>query len=475
MYNPNQSKIITKRQIQGEFGANGGVTIPNTNTTNPTGSSNSYYCMYVTLVQTTLSGTQTVDGESPSNGDKILVPYQTDASENGIYTYSSSGAWERIDGLSSGNQITILGGTKQGTIWVVETPTFEIGTDNISIIENAISRKDSSFSGFDAVTSLMTSDIGLFQVSDNSIMSATVQDILDLVPSELPTGTTDLALVSWDASTSAYVERAKVRVDSNGKLLLNRTTGTGPTLDINQTVNGTVIVVDNSGVNNYMELKSSGAAAYTFGKAAMLVYQDLYVQNQKTIFFKELATNGSNYVAIKAPASLAGDTTYILPSADGTADQVMKTDGSGNLGWADAGGGFYDGFAVCTADESVTGNTLTDSAYLTVSLDATSTYLIRAVLYLDTNGSAQQPKGNFAYTGTIDYSGLKNYNGTYKSSITDSNALYTPTTSKGYLNELTGMITTTTSGTFKLKFANTYGTGTVYLRKGSILYYKKVL
>ena len=137
--------------------------------------------------------------------------------------------------------------------------------------------------------------------------------------------------------------------------------------------------------------------------------------------------------------------------------------------------GFYDGFAVCTADESVTGNTLTDSAYLTVSLDATSTYLIRAVLYLDTNGSAQQPKGNFAYTGTIDYSGLKNYNGTYKSSITDSNALYTATTSKGYLNELTGMITTTTSGTFKLKFANTYGTGTVYLRKGSILYYKKVL
>lgn len=48
--------------------------------------------------------------------------------------------------------------------------------------------------------------------------------------------------------------------------------------------------------------------------------------------------NGTNYVAIKAPASIAADVTWTLPDADGTADQVLKTDGSGVLGWATAGG-----------------------------------------------------------------------------------------------------------------------------------------
>ncbi len=48
--------------------------------------------------------------------------------------------------------------------------------------------------------------------------------------------------------------------------------------------------------------------------------------------------NGTNYVAFKAPASIAADVTWTLPNADGTADQVLKTDGSGALGWATAGG-----------------------------------------------------------------------------------------------------------------------------------------
>ena len=47
---------------------------------------------------------------------------------------------------------------------------------------------------------------------------------------------------------------------------------------------------------------------------------------------------GANYVGFEAPA-LTGDQIWVLPTADGSADQVLKTDGSGNLGWATAGGG----------------------------------------------------------------------------------------------------------------------------------------
>jgi hypothetical protein len=49
--------------------------------------------------------------------------------------------------------------------------------------------------------------------------------------------------------------------------------------------------------------------------------------------------NGTNYVALKAPDSIASNVTLTLPSADGTADQILKTDGSGNLSFADASGG----------------------------------------------------------------------------------------------------------------------------------------
>lgn len=48
--------------------------------------------------------------------------------------------------------------------------------------------------------------------------------------------------------------------------------------------------------------------------------------------------NGTNFVALKAPASITADVTFTLPATDGTADQVLKTDGSGNLAFATPGG-----------------------------------------------------------------------------------------------------------------------------------------
>ena len=47
-----------------------------------------------------------------------------------------------------------------------------------------------------------------------------------------------------------------------------------------------------------------------------------------------LKLNGSTsgYTAIDAPAS-AGSNTLVLPTSNGSANQVLKTDGSGNLSW----------------------------------------------------------------------------------------------------------------------------------------------
>jgi hypothetical protein len=56
--------------------------------------------------------------------------------------------------------------------------------------------------------------------------------------------------------------------------------------------------------------------------------------------------NGTNYVGFQAPASVTADLLWTLPAADGTADQVLKTDGAGALGWASAGGGGTGGVNV---------------------------------------------------------------------------------------------------------------------------------
>ena len=48
----------------------------------------------------------------------------------------------------------------------------------------------------------------------------------------------------------------------------------------------------------------------------------------------EATNNGTNYIGIQAPTTLAANTTYTLPSADGTSGQLLSTDASGTLSWA---------------------------------------------------------------------------------------------------------------------------------------------
>ena len=50
-----------------------------------------------------------------------------------------------------------------------------------------------------------------------------------------------------------------------------------------------------------------------------------------TVKFNEGTNNGTNFVGLKAPNTLATTTTFALPGADGSAGQFLKTDGAGNL------------------------------------------------------------------------------------------------------------------------------------------------
>ncbi len=75
-----------------------------------------------------------------------------------------------------------------------------------------------------------------------------------------------------------------------------------------------------------------------------------------------LKLNGSSsgYTAIDAPAS-AGSNTLVLPANNGTAGQVLSTDGNGTLTWVDntAAARYFYGYKNDGSNQDITSNTLT--------------------------------------------------------------------------------------------------------------------
>lgn len=59
----------------------------------------------------------------------------------------------------------------------------------------------------------------------------------------------------------------------------------------------------------------------------------LLLRNQRDLRLGEDTTNGSNYVALQAPASIASDYTLTLPADDGDSSEILGTNGSGALDW----------------------------------------------------------------------------------------------------------------------------------------------
>ena len=68
--------------------------------------------------------------------------------------------------------------------------------------------------------------------------------------------------------------------------------------------------------------------------------------------------DSSNWVGFKSPTTVTANKVWVLPAADGTAGQVLKTDASGNLGWVS--------ISVALGDETASASTyypLLQSAY----------------------------------------------------------------------------------------------------------------
>jgi hypothetical protein len=81
----------------------------------------------------------------------------------------------------------------------------------------------------------------------------------------------------------------------------------------------------------------------------------------------EGTSNGSDYITIKSPDSLAGIVTYTLPGTQGSSSSVLTNDGSGNLTWSS--GSANPVFTGIATFSDTTDNTLGDSNTGSVQID----------------------------------------------------------------------------------------------------------
>jgi len=105
------------------------------------------------------------------------------------------------------------------------------------------------------------------------------------------------------------------------------------TVDVNGgTIDGTNIGASSAGTGAFTTLAASGA---TDLNSTLAVSGNVSLDGSANeLRFYE----GANYVGFEAPA-LTGDQIWVLPAADGSASQVLTTNGSGTLSWATASSG----------------------------------------------------------------------------------------------------------------------------------------
>jgi hypothetical protein len=89
------------------------------------------------------------------------------------------------------------------------------------------------------------------------------------------------------------------------------------------------------GSNTQLQYNSSGS----FAGASGLVTDgsNLTINAQGDLRFAD--SDSSNWVAFQGASTIASNVTWTLPSADGSANQVLSTNGSGTLSWATVSGG----------------------------------------------------------------------------------------------------------------------------------------
>jgi hypothetical protein len=171
----------------------------------------------------------------------------------------------------------------------------------------------------------------------------------------LPENAYDQQITFVDNFGISIVELQDAYKNGNGVITLT----SGKNLDIDLASNANFTIVNGAGnvlsTDKNTSITNSGYS--------------INLQNQKEMRLSELATNGTNFTGFKAPASLAADVMYTMPSADGSAGQVLSTNASGTLSWVNPDAATAKMVLIKTSVGDIAANTsinITDAVTFTV-------------------------------------------------------------------------------------------------------------
>jgi hypothetical protein len=136
------------------------------------------------------------------------------------------------------------------------------------------------------------------------------------------------AIVNADISSSAAITGSKITTGTTSAVGVLQLT------DSTSSTSATTAATPNAVKTAYDLANTANTTANAaVEKAGDTMTGNLIIDNAKEVRFSEADSNGANYLALKAPASVTADITWTLPDGDGSANQFLKTDGSGNLSW----------------------------------------------------------------------------------------------------------------------------------------------
>jgi hypothetical protein len=202
--------------------------------------------------------------------------------------------------------------------------------------------------------------------------------VIDLVG----TITTSVDVIVPDGIEKTYI--IKNSTTGSHAVRVKTTSGTGPSFATTDKgyklvyVDGTD-VTDVSlasppgGSDTQIQFNSGGTS---FGGSANLVWDGSNVTIGAQGDLRLADTTGGEYVGLQAPTSVSASYTLTFPAATGSADQILVTDGSGNLSFVDNSGGTSWQAVKTTAFTAVAGEGYfinTTSGAITMTLPASPT------------------------------------------------------------------------------------------------------
>ena len=280
-------------------------------------------------------------------------------------------------------QVSIAGGAQTTALTVADGAT--TGTAQQRFIEFT-----GAITGNQIVT--IPLDIETFYILKNSTTGAYTVEFkyVSGSGSTFTFSTTNKKTAMVQASANDGTNPDIIEIQTGGDVVDDTTPQLGGNLD----VNGNSIVSVSNG-NIPLSPDGTGVVQIT-GNATQ----------SGTLRITEDTDEGSNYVDLKVPA-LAANVTLTLPNTDGNADEFIKTDGSGNLSFAEVSGGTSYQAVKTSGFTAVAGEGYfcdTSSAAFTATLPAGTlgdeiTFIDYAGTF-DTNNLTIAPDGSEKIMGT---------------------------------------------------------------------------